>query len=372
MPECDEFYMRAALDVARRGLGQTWPNPAVGCVIVHPGAIPEIRARGWTAKRGRPHAERIALDKLGGQAKDCTLYVTLEPCAHHGQTPPCAEAIAASGITRVVCSIEDPDPRVSGRGFAILRNAGIAVTPGVLEQEGRQLTLGHILRSTQKRPFVQLKIAVGSDGRVPRGDGKPVWVTGPEARGHGHLLRARADAILVGSGTVTADNPSLTCRLPGMAEASPVRIVLDSKGQTPQTSQLMKTIDSAPLWIMTAQDLNPDAQQGFKDIGADVLAVPKDKKIGLLDLEIALREIAQRGITRLLVEGGPTVAARFWESNLVDEVHVYTGAERAGEGGIVPFDGRGIDAVMQDDRFEMVEMRSVGRDEWRRLRRKQA
>ena len=218
--------MDMALMLARRGLGNAAPNPAVGAVIVNP-VSGDVIARGWTQPGGRPHAETEALKRAGARAADATMYVTLEPCSHHGSTPPCADALIAAGIARVVVAIEDPDARVSGRGLDRLRAAGIEVTRGIRSEEADWVTRGHILRVSERRPFIQLKLAVDAEGRVPRGaDGQPLWVTGPEARARGQLLRAQADAILVGSRTVADDDPELPCRLPGLFERTPVRVVL--------------------------------------------------------------------------------------------------------------------------------------------------
>jgi len=372
MSQSDAYFMRSAIDVAQRGLGAAWPNPSVGAVIVRPGDTPELLARGWTMPGGRPHAERVALDKLSGQATDCTLYVTLEPCSHVGLTQPCADAIIASGITRVVCSVEDPDIRVSGSGFAKLRAAGIEVESDMLADEGRQLVLGHILRTTQNRPLVQLKLAVGKDELVPRGSGKPNWITGPEARAHGHLLRARADAIMVGSGTLEADDPALTCRLPGMAHLSPVRIVLSSKGHIASASKLLDTDVKSPLWVVKCDRDGVDQEPENHSANRKTIFVPNDPERGGLNLESVLSKLAEHGITRLLIEGGPTLVNSFWNLGLADEVCVYQGAENTGSDSIKPFDGRGIDIIHQDDRFEVDFQRSIGNDILRIYRRKQA
>ncbi|MEZ5856378.1 MAG: bifunctional diaminohydroxyphosphoribosylaminopyrimidine deaminase/5-amino-6-(5-phosphoribosylamino)uracil reductase RibD [Hyphomicrobiaceae bacterium] len=235
----DSAMMAIAVRMARRGLGTTAPNPSVGAVIADE-MTGEVIARGWTQAGGRPHAEKEALRRAGDRARGKTMYVTLEPCAHTGRTPTCADALVTAGIKRLVCAIPDPNPVVSGRGFAQLRAAGIEVDVGYLAEDARWVTLGHIKRQTEERPFVQLKMALDARGRVAAGDGAPVWVTGPEARAYAHLLRARADAILVGSGTVLADDPELTCRLPGLAHRSPDRIVLDTRLRTPPTAKVYR------------------------------------------------------------------------------------------------------------------------------------
>jgi len=250
MTSDDDRFFALAMRLAERGLGRSWPNPAVGAVLVREEQYPVVAGRGWTQDGGMPHAETVALEAAGGRAKDATLYVTLEPCAHHGRTPPCADAIIAAGISRVVAGHRDPDNRVSGAGFSRLREAGIEVVNGAANFEKALcwLNAGHVLRQTQNRPFVQLKLALGADGLIAPGDGgAPQWVTGPAARAHGHLLRARADAILVGRGTVLADDPALTCRLPGMADRSPVRVVADSKLRTETGAKLFRDLPDVPL-----------------------------------------------------------------------------------------------------------------------------
>jgi len=353
--------MRGALALARRALGRTWPNPAVGAVLVRPGDPGEIIARGQTMAGGRPHAERIALETAGAGAKGCTLYVTLEPCAHHGQTPPCADAIAEAGITRVVCSADDPDPRVSGKGFARLRKAGIEVVLHVLGAEGRQMSLGHRLRITQNRPLVQLKIAVGADGLISKGDGTPVWVTGDEARAHGHFLRARADAILVGRGTVVADDPVLTCRLPGMKDRSPVRVVLDSNLTLGDETKLAASAGKIPLWIFCNGQADEKRVKAFEARGAQITRIATQSNAGL-DPQSVLAALAERGITRLLIEGGPHVAQSFWSADLVDEVYVYQGPDPAGAGGLKALTDEGLDAVRNATAFHVEATRALGRD----------
>jgi len=325
----DHHMMGIALAMARRGLGQTAPNPSVGAVIVDT-ATGEVIARGTTARSGRPHAEPVALARAGHRARGATMYVTLEPCSHVGHTPPCADGIIEAGISRVVCAIEDPDPRVAGRGLNRLRAAGIAVTRGVRSAEAHWLTLGHIARVTERRPFVQLKLALGPDGSVPRGTGKtPIFVTSPQARALGHLLRAQADAILVGRGTVIADNPDLTCRLPGMASRSPMRVVLASSGLNLSGTKLAATAASAarvPLVIATGPDVNPDAMTAF---GARVW--PSLMVGGALWLPAVLEKLAADGVTRLLVEGGPAIWRAFAQAGLVDEVVLFSAGAQASD-----------------------------------------
>ncbi|MCH8238991.1 MAG: bifunctional diaminohydroxyphosphoribosylaminopyrimidine deaminase/5-amino-6-(5-phosphoribosylamino)uracil reductase RibD [Proteobacteria bacterium] len=361
MSSSDETFMQGALALARRGLGRSWPNPAVGAVIVRPGDGSEIISRGWTRPGGRPHAERVALDKAGARARGCTLYVTLEPCAHHGQTPPCTDAIIKAGIARVVCSAADPDPRVFGKGIANLRAAGIEIAEGVLAADGRHLSLGHRLRITQHRPLVQLKLAVGADGLIAKGDGAPVWTTGEQARAHGHLLRARADAILVGRGTVAADDPALTCRLPGMAERSPVRIVLDSHLSLGDKTKLMASLNDAPLWVCCSEAVEEKLVQTLIDKGAQVIPCASSRQGGL-DPHGVLTALGERGITRLLIEGGPHISQSFWSANLVDEVYVYQGPEPVGAGGLDALARDGLKALQEATSFAASPARKLGGD----------
>src|SRR5688572_19319773 len=245
----DLEHMAAALSLAARNLGQVWPNPAVGCVIVD--QVGHVVGRGFTQRGGRPHAETEALKMAGDRAKGSTAYVTLEPCSHHGKTPPCAEALVAAGVKRCVAAIEDPDPRVSGRGLATLRDAGIAVETGVLADRARDLNAGFLTRVTKGRPLVALKLATSLDGRIATRAGESRWITGEEARAYGHRLRATHDAIAVGSGTVLADDPELTCRIPGLEHRSPVRLVFDRRGRIPVTAKVLTEVP--PTWIIGEQ-----------------------------------------------------------------------------------------------------------------------
>ncbi len=312
----DLDMMRIALRMAARGLGNTAPNPAVGAVIADENNG-EVIARGWTQPGGRPHAETEAIRRAGRRARGATLYVTLEPCAHFGKTPPCADAIAAAGITRVVVGTGDPDPRTAGEGIAKLRAAGVSLTQNVLEPEARWLTRGHILRVTEKRPFVTLKIATDADGRVAPGDGTaPRWVTGPEARAAGHKLRAEADAILVGAGTIRADNPELTCRLPGLVNRSPVRVVLAGRAALDPSARILANAARVPLLIVRAgAALSSD--HDLAAAGAELVELPDDSITAVLEM------LATRGITRLLVEGGPGIWRSFATCSLIDEVALF-------------------------------------------------
>lgn len=352
----DRRCMRLALYLARRMLGETAPNPAVGAVIADQDTG-ELIARGGTQAGGRPHAEAHVLARAGERARGKTMYVTLEPCSHHGQTPPCAEAIVAADVRRVVCAIEDPDPRVSGKGLALLRDSGIAVDLGLEAEEARWMAAGHILRMTQRRPFVQLKMAVSGDGLIAPGKGEPVWVTGEQVRDFAHLLRARADAILIGRRTVADDDPQLTCRLPGLAGRSPRRIVLDPSFRTPLGSKLVRSAGEVPVTIFgAAGNQAPVFPPG---VCTEHVRSTGD---GRLDLEDVLARLHEEGITRVMVEGGPTVARAFLDADLVDEVVIARGTETLGGNGLKPLRDAGPEVFEDAVRWEPRENRAMGRD----------
>ncbi|MFP4002491.1 MAG: bifunctional diaminohydroxyphosphoribosylaminopyrimidine deaminase/5-amino-6-(5-phosphoribosylamino)uracil reductase RibD [Alphaproteobacteria bacterium] len=317
----DTHFMRHALRLARRAAGRTWPNPHVGCVIVRPGpdGAPVIAGRGATAQGGRPHAETIALAQAGDAARGATAYVSFEPCAHHGQTPPCANALIEAGVARVVCALGDPDPRVNGRGLGLLREAGIEVRTGVLEAEARRVAAGFLSRIERGRPLVTLKLATSLDGRIATASGHSRWITGPEARARGHLLRARHDAILIGSGTALADDPALTCRLPGLEARSPVRVVMDGQLRLPPDSALACTARETPVWLVTRAGHEGAALSRLKERGVNVIEIEGPQGAPLEPAHV-LSMLAERGITRLLVEGGARVASAFWKAHLVDRV----------------------------------------------------
>lgn len=316
----DADFMKVALALAERGLGQVAPNPAVGCVIVREDeGTPRIVGRGWTQAGGRPHAETEALRRAGEAARGATAYVSLEPCAHHGKTPPCAEALVEAGISRVVAAIADPDPRVGGRGFALLEKAGVEVEDGVCALEAHALNEGFFLKVSDGRPLVTLKIASTLDGRTATHSGHSQWITGEEARARGHLLRATHDAIMVGSATAIVDNPELTCRLPGMADRHPLRIVADGRLRLPLTSQLVATAQDVPLIILTHPGGDTERRKAFEACGVELIDVAPDKS-GAMDMRIAMEKLAARGLTRLLVEGGARLAASLIQARLVDRL----------------------------------------------------
>jgi diaminohydroxyphosphoribosylaminopyrimidine deaminase/5-amino-6-(5-phosphoribosylamino)uracil reductase len=371
----DTHFMAIALRLARRGLGNVWPNPAVGCVITRIRDGEQIvLARGWTQPGGRPHAEAAALEELkrcyGAEAaKGAIAYVSLEPCSHHGRTPPCADALIDAGIGRAVVACADPDERVSGRGIARLRDAGIEVVTGVCEAEARALNAGFFCRVEAGRPEVAWKTASSLDGRIAARSGHSQWITGETARAHAHLERARHDAILVGLGTAVSDDPQLTCRLPGLAGRSPVRIVLDSHLRLPLTSQLVSGAADTPTWLIARDDNDPVRLRAYRDLGVDVITVPPDEG-GRPALVPALRALGERGLTRLLVEGGANVAAALVCEGLVDRVLWYRAPLLVGGDGLsatVPF---GLRRLADAPRFVRTDLRPLGED-WLEVYRRQ-
>jgi diaminohydroxyphosphoribosylaminopyrimidine deaminase/5-amino-6-(5-phosphoribosylamino)uracil reductase len=325
----DRRYMAAAIRLSRKHLGLTGTNPSVGTLVVRDGVIV---GRGVTAIGGRPHAETQALAEAGESARGATAYVTLEPCAHHGRTPPCAEALIASGVARVVGAASDPDPRVAGRGYAMLRAAGIEVVEDVLAAEAAELMAGYLIRSVRKRPEVILKLAVSADGMIGRKGEGQVAITGPLARAQAHALRAESDAILVGIGTALADDPELTCRLPGLEARSPVRIVLDAQARLPLRSKLVRTARKVPVLVAAEASADAGRRASLWAKGVEFLAVETvDGRIALPEM---LEDLAQRGITTLMVEGGAQTARHFLGEGLVDRIALFSGAVTVGEGGI--------------------------------------
>ena len=344
----DRRFMQLALALGRRGLGRTAPNPAVGAVIVKDGIVV---GRGWTQPGGRPHAEPEALARAGEAARGATLYVTLEPCSHVGKSPPCADAIIAAGIARVVSAIEDPNPQVAGQGHAKLRAAGIVVDVGTCADEAARDHAGHFRRVRDGRPHVILKLAVSPDDKIGVAGGKPVAITGEAARARVHLLRAQCDAVLIGIGTARADDPLLTCRLPGMAKRSPVRIVLDRALRLPGDGQLVHSAREVPLWVMTSDTAEAPAAAKLGAAGVQVLRV-KTSEHGL-DLADALRTLSDKGITRLMVEGGAQVAASFVEAGLVDEVWLLRGPKEIGADGVAALGALPLGAITQSSSFRV-------------------
>ena len=350
--------MALAIALGKRGLGQCWPNPSVGAVIVEP-MSGRVISCGWTSPGGRPHAEANALAHAGEAARGAVLYATLEPCAHWGRTPPCSDAVIAAGIARVVYGVVDPDPRVAGTGLDRLLAHGVSVSAGPLAAEARWLSLGHELRITAKRPFVQLKLALDAQGMVPAGNGAPVWATGDLARARGHMLRAEADAILIGRGTLLADDPDLTCRLPGLEHRSPVRVVLSRDADISTKARMLRNLDRAPVWVMHAESASTDNLARLAALGVECIAVEAASDRGSLDINAVARTLAERGITRLLVEGGPTVAAGFLRAGLVDEAVLFQSPNMLESPTIRP---TGLDTLEQRHKFRLFQQTAIGAD----------
>jgi diaminohydroxyphosphoribosylaminopyrimidine deaminase / 5-amino-6-(5-phosphoribosylamino)uracil reductase len=357
----DERFMDLALALGRRGLGNAWPNPAVGAVVVGAaGDVPVIVGRGWTQPGGRPHAEVEALARAGTRARGATLYVTLEPCSHHGHTPPCADAIIAAGIARVVSAVEDPNPEVAGEGHARLRAHGVVVEVGLRETEARRAHAGHFRRVRDGRPHVTLKLAVSADGKAGLAGRRPAAITGERARARVHLTRAMNDAILIGVGTALADDPQLTSRLPGAEDRSPVRVVLDTALRLPESSSLVQTAARTPVWVFAGSDADADAERRLARHGVEVLRAPATA--GRIDLAAMLNVLGNRGITRLMVEGGPTVAASLVAADLVDEAAIFRSDVRIGADGVDALEGLPLSALTASPRFVSSGVEVVGED----------
>ncbi len=346
----EQRFMALALALGRRGQGRTWPNPAVGGVIVKDGVI---MGRGWTQPSGRPHAEVEALKRAGEAARGATLYVTLEPCSHHGKSPPCADAVIAAGIARVVSAIEDPNPEVAGQGHARLRAAGIVVDVGLSAAEAAHDHAGHFRCIRDKRPHVILKLAVSYDDKIAAAGRRPVAISGDAARARVHLLRAQCDAILVGIGTVLADDPLLTTRLPGMEAHSPVRVVLDRSLRIPGSSRLVHSAREVPLWVMTSNLAEAPAAMKLGAAGAQVIRVAATSAPPGLDLSAVLHALAEKGITRLLVEGGSRVASSFVAAGLVDEMWLLRGPNSIGADGVPALDALPVSVISQSPQFKV-------------------
>ena len=350
--------MRAALALARRSLGRTWPNPSVGCVIVRDG---RVIARGRTQEGGRPHAEADAIAHAGEPLKGATVYVSLEPCSHHGRTPPCADALVAAGVARVVSALEDPDPRVKGQGHARLKEAGIAVEVGEGAAQAAEINAGFLLRVLEGRPLFHLKLASSLDGRIATASGESRWITGEAARADGQRLRATHDAILVGSGTAAADDPDLTCRLPGLAGRSPLRIVLDSKARLSPTSKLATTARQVPVWLVCTSAAPAAAREMLNEAGVEIVEVSAGGD-GRVDVAAAGQALGARGLTRVLVEGGGQVAAAFLKAGLVDRISSYRAGLVLGGDGRSAVGELGFNRLDFAPRFRLVSARSLAGD----------
>lgn len=355
----DRRFMRLAIALGARGLGQVWPNPAVGCVIVRDG---RILARGWTAPGGRPHAEAVALAKC--DARGATAYVSLEPCAHHGRTPPCCDALVQAGVARVVTALTDPDPRVAGQGHARLRAAGVVVTEQVEAQAARAANAGFLLRVTEARPFLTLKLALTLDGRIATAQGESRWITGPEARRAVHAMRARHDAVLVGGGTARADDPDLSVRDLGMAH-QPVRVVANAGLDLDPGGRLGRSAHKGPVWLLHAAGLA--VPKAWAATGARPIACAATQ--GALDPGAMMAALATEGITRVLCEGGGQLAASLIRAGLVDELAVFSAGKVIGAEGRAGLGSLGLSHLADAPQFDLVAVQRLGGDllqTWRR------
>ncbi len=348
--------MAHALRIAARGLGRTWPNPAVGCVIINDNVIV---GRGWTQPGGRPHAEVMALGQAGEAARGATAYVTLEPCAHHGKTPPCAEALIAAGVKRVVSALQDPDPRVSGKGHAMLRAAGIEVTESILQSEATRANAGFLKRVTQGLPFVTLKLATTLDGRIATASGESRWITGPAARRAVHTMRLNHDAVLIGSGTARADDPDLTVRELG-ALHQPIRIVMDSRLSHSPDSRLGKTAKTSPVWLLHSADAPAERRAAWTGQGATLLQTACENES--LNPRAALQTLAAQGLTRIFCEGGGTLAASLIRTQLVDDLALFTAGALIGGDGQPSLAAMNLTALKDAPRLTLRETKTIGPD----------
>lgn len=361
-PERDRRYMAAALSLAERGLGTTAPNPSVGCILVDERMSPaRVLARGATGRGGRPHAEAVALERIGAAARGATAYVTLEPCAHHGETPPCAEALIRAGVSRVVMATDDPDPRVAGRGRAALKAAGITVMAGVLEAEAREINAGFFLRVREGRPLVTYKVATSLDGRIASHSGASRWITREASRRAGHLLRATHDAIMIGSNTALVDDPDLTCRLEGLEARSPIRIVADSRLRLPLTAKLVREAKRVPTWVLARADTEPTRRRVLEDCGVTVLTFESGSTESL-DMSAVLKALGARGLTRVLVEGGAELAATLMRAGLIDRIAWFRGNLVVGGDGIPAVNAFGAERIDDAPRWRRLGGRLFGDD----------
>jgi diaminohydroxyphosphoribosylaminopyrimidine deaminase / 5-amino-6-(5-phosphoribosylamino)uracil reductase len=354
----DARHMAHALALGRRGMGNAWPNPSVGAVLVREG---RIVGRGWTQPGGRPHAERMALDQAGAAARGATAYVTLEPCAHHGATPPCAEALIAAGIARVVTAIEDPDPRVSGRGLALLRAAGLEVTLGTRAQEAAVDLAGFLLARRENRPLVTLKLATSLDGRIATASGQSQWITGPMARRRVHALRMSHDAVMVGAGTARADDPLLTVRDMG-AVRQPVRVVLARHLKVPLDGRMAASAAKVPLWLLHGP-LDAEGQRrhaAWAQTGATLFETPLSA--GQIDPRAALARLAAQGLTRIFCEGGGQLAAALIAANCVDHLVTFCAGLAIGAEGLPAVGALGLADLTNAPRWTLTSVEAIGGD----------
>lgn len=354
--QIDEQYMRQAVQLARQGRGRTSPNPVVGAVIVKED---RIVGRGWHQKAGAAHAEIHALTEAGSAAKNATIYVTLEPCCHHGRTGPCTEAILAAGIRRVVVAMTDPNPLVAGCGIGVLRERGLMVDTGVLADESAQLNAAFIKWISCKLPFVTLKNGISLDGKIATQSGDSRWITGPESRLEVHRMRDVSDAIITGVGTVLADDPELTTRLPEGGR-SPVRVVLDRLARTPLEAKILN-VQAAPTMIFVSEAAPLNRREALAETGAEVVIAPE--KAGRIDLSFVLSELGRRCLTNVMVEAGGTLNSAFLFGNYVDKVVMFIAPKIIGGSGAPgPYGGSGCELLSGAVELEALVVRQLGGD----------
>lgn len=354
--------MAYALALGRRSMGQTAENPAVGCVITQrTGFKPVPVGIGWTQVGGRPHGETQALQMAGDAARGATAYVTLEPCSHHGRTPPCTQALIDAGVARVIVALRDPDLRVAGQGIAALRRAGVEVVTGVMENQARADLAGFLTRKTKGRPHILLKLAVSADGKIAARPGAPTRITGKPASDRVHLMRAQCDGILVGVSTVLADDPQLTCRLAGLEGRSPVRLVSDSCLSIPLDSKLVQTARQTPLWVLTCNGADPDKAKALENAGV-ALVYCASTSAGKVDLHEAMLRLGGRGLNRIMAEGGAHMARALLEEDLIDEVQLFSAGVELGPEGLDALAGLSLNHIRHNPRFRHQSQEWVGED----------
>ena len=348
----DDEFMGQALELAGRGLYTTTPNPRVGCIVVKDGAVV---GSGWHERTGLPHAEALALEAAGARTRGATLYLNLEPCSHHGRTPPCADAIIAAGAKRVVAAIGDPNPKVAGAGFAKLRSAGIAVEHGLKGDEARELNIGFLARMTRGRPWVRMKIAASLDGRTALANGKSQWITGDAARADGHRWRARACAVLTGFGTVRDDDPQLNVR--GVdTPRQPLKIVVDSKFETPPSARLLK--EGKTLVVGAVNDAKRIA--ALQLAGAEIAIIPNDG--GKVELFKLMEDLARRELNEIHVEAGTKLNGSLLQAGVVDELLVYLAPSLIGDSGRGMFSLPELTQLSQTTVLKIREVERAGED----------
>ncbi len=362
--------MRAALGLARRGLGRVAPNPAVGCILVREdsGQNGHVVGRGWTQPGGRPHAETEALKQAGDLAKGAHAFVTLEPCNHQGETGPCSEALIRAGIARVTIATEDPDPRVSGAGAQRLRDVGIDVRVGLFSDDARQLNAGFVSVIERARPWLTMKTATTLDGTIASRAGKSQWITGAAARRRGHLIRAENDAILTGIGTVRDDDPALTCRLAGLEDRSPIRIVVDPRAETPLNSQLIQTCDDVPVWLLVTGNARDEDVEALQKAGAKTIKLAAIAG-GRIAPAAIMETLASEGITRVLLEAGSALSGSFMSDGLVDEVAWFRAPDVMGGDGLPAIAPMAVNDPKNAVKFQHLETITLDGDQLERYLR---